>query len=232
MTNLTTTQIAALTALVLGTEPKRAASKDEAVKRFLKVAAERGIGARATEILFYGFEPAKQLVAAALAEVSEPAPTQGGAGLARLRRNTDAAALAAQTIAESEAALATAAKAREELRDDEIPAFLRKDRLAAVVEVYPAPAAAEPKPARKARETKKRPEAATVRAKIAETAIIVEVAENPKKPGSKAHARFSLYKAGATVGQFVEACVAAGFPAREALADISWDRRHEFIKVN
>lgn len=54
---------------------------------------------------------------------------------------------------------------------------------------------------------------------------------NPKKPGSKAHARFALYKADMTVGEYQVACKAAGFSVRNATADIAWDVKHGFVKL-
>ena len=47
MTNLSTIEVCKLTATVVGGGFKRAASKDEAVKRFRKVAAEAGVDADA-----------------------------------------------------------------------------------------------------------------------------------------------------------------------------------------
>lgn len=118
-----------------------------------------------------------------------------------------------------------------EFSDADVPAFLKKDRIAAIAEVVPEPVAEE-KPARKAREPKAKPEAGSVtRSKVAGSAIISKVTENPKKEGSKAHARFALYREGQTVDEFIAACVEAGFPATEAKADISWDRRHGLIAV-
>lgn len=54
---------------------------------------------------------------------------------------------------------------------------------------------------------------------------------NPKKPGSKSHARFALYAEHRTVQGYVAACVALGQPnaRRNATADIAWDAKHGFI---
>lgn len=52
--------------------------------------------------------------------------------------------------------------------------------------------------------------------------VITFVAENPKKKGSSAHARFALYKVGMTVSEFV----AAG----GTLGDVKWDAERGFIK--
>ena len=90
----------------------------------------------------------------------------------------------------------------------------------------------EAKPAKVARKSRAvKVEGTTSRSRVAPETVIAAVVENPKKPGSRAHARFALYRAGATVQDFVSACVAAGFPASEANADISWDRRKGFIKI-
>lgn len=53
--------------------------------------------------------------------------------------------------------------------------------------------------------------------------ITLLVKENPKRPGSKAHARFELYKNGMTVEQFL----AAG----GTLSDVAWNIAHKFIEV-
>ncbi len=118
----------------------------------------------------------------------------------------------------------------------DVPAFLKKGRaanIAAIAEVLPepvkAPKAVKPAKARKPRAEKA--EAPAKRARIEEEAVIVTVIANPKREGSRAHARFALYREGQTVKEFMDACVAAGFPAAEAKTDISWDRRHGFIKV-
>jgi hypothetical protein len=61
--------------------------------------------------------------------------------------------------------------------------------------------------------------------------ITVLVAANPKKPGSKSAARFSLYQTGQSVAAYVAACVAAGQSQRNATADLAWDVKHGFIKL-
>lgn len=53
--------------------------------------------------------------------------------------------------------------------------------------------------------------------------ITVLVKDNPKRPGSKSHARFALYKTGMTVGEFLAAGGTSG--------DVAWDARHKFIEV-
>jgi hypothetical protein len=65
--------------------------------------------------------------------------------------------------------------------------------------------------------------------------ITLLVEENPKRVGSKTHARFALYKTGMTVGQFLDACVAhdgpTARPRHRYLADLHWDRDHQFLTV-
>lgn len=59
---------------------------------------------------------------------------------------------------------------------------------------------------------------------FANTSIITLLSEtNPKKPGSKAHARFANYKS----GQTVEEALKAGL-RRD---DLAWDTAHGFIKI-
>jgi hypothetical protein len=53
--------------------------------------------------------------------------------------------------------------------------------------------------------------------------ITVLAAANPKRPGSKAHSTFSLYKTGMAVGEFLKA---GGY-----YAALSWDVGHRFVEV-
>lgn len=60
---------------------------------------------------------------------------------------------------------------------------------------------------------------------IPEHAVITVLSEgNPKRPGSASFERFKLYRTGMTVGDFLR-----GGGKRE---DISWDRNHEYIKLD
>lgn len=54
--------------------------------------------------------------------------------------------------------------------------------------------------------------------------VITQVVPNPKKPGSKAHARYALYREGMTVTEFM----AAGGTS----ADVKYDADHGFIRVD
>lgn len=76
---------------------------------------------------------------------------------------------------------------------------------------------------------------APIAAKPAPIAIATPLAclclVNPKKPGSKSHARFALYAEHRTVQGYVAACVASGQSRRNATADIAWDVKHGFIAV-
>lgn len=53
--------------------------------------------------------------------------------------------------------------------------------------------------------------------------ITVLAKENPKRPGSKAHARFALYRTGMTVGEWLE--------AGGTMSCLAYDLEHEFIEV-
>jgi hypothetical protein len=55
---------------------------------------------------------------------------------------------------------------------------------------------------------------------------------NPKKPGTKAHARFALYKGAKNVGEYLDKVEAAGFQRKEGLADLAWDAKHGFIVLH
>ena len=110
----------------------------------------------------------------------------------------------------------------------------------------PTPAAktaAAPAPAPAATETKAAPAAAPAKeAKVplakmrgprgvAETAkITVKYEGNPKRPSSKAHAVFALYKTGMTVGEF---CDAVDATENKGLATIAmtYDASHGFIEI-
>lgn len=65
-----------------------------------------------------------------------------------------------------------------------------------------------------------------------DTAKITVVAEtNPKRPGTKAHAKWQLYAKAKTVGDVIAAFVAAKHPKRRALSALRWDEAHGFIKI-
>lgn len=53
--------------------------------------------------------------------------------------------------------------------------------------------------------------------------VILSVAPNPKKPGSKSWPRYELYRVGMTVSEFVE--------AGGSMADVAWDTERGFIKL-
>jgi hypothetical protein len=62
------------------------------------------------------------------------------------------------------------------------------------------------------------------RAKISGEAVIEVLAKvNPKRPNTKAHAAFALYRTGMTVAEALKAGVSR--------ADLSWDSRHKFITL-
>ncbi len=56
-----------------------------------------------------------------------------------------------------------------------------------------------------------------------DTRVIATVAPNPKRPGSKSHARYTLYEVGATVEDLISRGLTAG--------DIRHDLSHGFITV-
>lgn len=114
MTNLTTAQIASLTAAVTGEAPRGAATKEAAARRFKNALADE-IGAeiaatRAQEILACGFSVAEEMVAACLAEADAARNERNktpdaGPGLARLRAAPEAEAVR-QTVLADEKAIA------------------------------------------------------------------------------------------------------------------------------
>jgi hypothetical protein len=53
---------------------------------------------------------------------------------------------------------------------------------------------------------------------------------NEKRPGSKAHQRFSLYRSGMTPNAYVLACKNAP-GGDDAKIDLTWDLAHGFIKI-
>lgn len=140
-----------------------------------------------------------------------PEAIKSSPGLARLRASQVAADLRTSTLSDADAARAA------------VVAGKPTDRKAALdLGVEP-----EAKPAKA---PKVKAEGTKARTKIDTTAKIVAVIENPKKSGSRSHARFALYAVGQTAETFIAACVAAGYPEAEAKADLSWDRRKGFIK--
>jgi hypothetical protein len=67
-----------------------------------------------------------------------------------------------------------------------------------------------------------------------QNSVIQKVVANPKKPGSHAYKRFSLYRDGMTVKEYVAACKSACKSAErpeDALLDISWDLDRNFIEL-
>lgn len=230
-TDLSTNQIAQLTAILTGAGLKRSATKADAQKRFLAVAALHKIE-NATDLLTMSFEAAQSMAEKIKAAISErdaapadevlPAPRQmseprPSPGLARLRASRNAEELRRETAAAAAQATALA------------PLVGNSSARRAALELGQMP---EAKPGRAAKAPKpERTEGESARTKLDLTATIAAVVANPKQPGSRSHARFALYRAGATVQQFIDACVAAGFPAREAKADLSWDRRKQFITI-
>lgn len=240
MTNLTAAEINSLTSAITGVEAGRVANKAAAESRFRRAAAAHGIDADAILSCSTGFdagralEAAKQAAATDLeaekaaaaardARVMQAAATMVSPGLARLRAHPKAEELRQQAIADGEAVI----------RGEDPFAKTRKGRAAlAVLEAEaPAPEAVKVKKTRAAKPKAEKTEGRAPRVSASETAVISAVCANPKKPGSRAYERFSLYAAGQSVKDFIAACIKAGFAEREARADISWDRRKGFITV-
>ena len=59
------------------------------------------------------------------------------------------------------------------------------------------------------------------------TPVTVLRTENPKR--GKSASRFAHYFTSTTVGEYVNKCVADGWPRAKALADVRWDERHGHI---
>lgn len=53
--------------------------------------------------------------------------------------------------------------------------------------------------------------------------------ENPKGGASKD--RYALYKDNMTVNAYIKGCEGLGYPASKARADIRWDQKKGFIKI-
>ena len=242
-TELASTQIAQLTAIMTGGGYKRSATKADAIKRFVKVATENGLGTTTIEaILACPSDAAENVLRGALstddaekeallrdcgqddgeagasyADLSEE-PAAISPGLARLRTSKNAEAIRLSTIEEGKTALAKVKAARANAAAKAADAAAKAPKVAKAPKTQKAP--------------KEKKASDATRTRIDGAAKIAVVAEkNPKKQGSRSYARFALYANGQTVEQFIAACVAAGFPANEAKADLSWDRRHGFIAV-
>lgn len=125
-TTLSTAEICALTASILGQPAKKAATKDAAAGRFVKVAAERGIPA--SDVLSMTFEAAQATIARVLSGEQPAIPNV----------KVEAETVPADAI------------------PDFVPEFLRKDRVAtmnAIADIKPQPEAKpakQPKPAKAA----------------------------------------------------------------------------------
>jgi hypothetical protein len=72
MTNLSTTKIDALTAILTGTETKRANSKDATIARFTKAAAAKGINQEAIDAILAADDAAQNVLAGYLAAQAAP----------------------------------------------------------------------------------------------------------------------------------------------------------------
>lgn len=213
MTNLTSPQLNELTEIVTGAPVSRAPTKGKAVERFTKAAEAQGLDAE--RILAMPFGDAKAILIGGgpveddlpeseiTKRVNEIQPGSGGPGLARLRAHKDYGKITQQTQDEAAAVL----------RGEDPFKKAKKPRAAK-------PAAAEPKPVK------------ATRSKVQPDHLIDSVIENPKRPGTKAHAIFACYKNGQTVAQFVRAVEKAGFTEADARSNIAWDSRKEFIRVS
>lgn len=62
--------------------------------------------------------------------------------------------------------------------------------------------------------------------------IRIVAKENPKRPGTKAHKLFSIYRPGMTVAQYRDAVVALrGVRPRRARSSLRYDVRHGYVAV-
>lgn len=65
--------------------------------------------------------------------------------------------------------------------------------------------------------------------------IEVRVSQNPKRAGTKAHARFALYRDGMTVAEYKAACTAHdgkhARPGFRYLGDLKWDEERQYVMV-
>ena len=61
--------------------------------------------------------------------------------------------------------------------------------------------------------------------------VLVRVADNPKKSGSKAHQVYSCYQVGMSVRDFVAAVVAQGKSAADAYANLKYDAAKGFVEL-
>ena len=239
MTDLSITDIAAAIAILTGTQVVRYPTKDKATAKLEKVLApvvgETSAPKAAAAILACANrEHAEQAAFSIKAEaerdarVVQAAATIVSPGLARLRAHPKAEAIRQQTVEEASAVTTTGVYPFEKARK-------RRDALAQIEAIAPAPEATEqPKKARapKAKaEPKPKAEGRAQTVRNADDAIISAVVENPKKAGSRAAAVFAHYRAGQTVADFIAACAAGGIAEKEARSNLSWDRRKGFITI-
>lgn len=268
-TALTISQISSLSSVLTGEPAKRAATKGDAIKRFLSVAETAGVQ-NVTDLLAMPFEIAKPTVeqiktaidaaadlktanapkdeAEALPEPRTMSEPMKSPGLARLRASKEAEAIRLATVAASDTATAVkggtyaerrlAAGATPETSEGETGFWQQTENgpvwhtLGKVAKAPKAKAEKVAKPAKvKKEKAAKVAKAPGSNVKIGLDAVISAVVANPKGKGSRSFARFELYRNGATVGEYIDACVAAGFTAKDAKADLSWDRRKGFITI-
>ena len=62
--------------------------------------------------------------------------------------------------------------------------------------------------------------------------IVVVSTANPKRPGTKAAAKWPLYEGAKTVADVVAAFKRAGFAGRRAMSALRWDAARGFVKID
>ena len=75
------------------------------------------------------------------------------------------------------------------------------------------------------------PAAARAPATFDPTHIVTVNVTNPKRPGTKCHDGFAVYKSGLTVAETAEAYVRAGWPRKYAYSALRWDTARNYVTV-
>ena len=82
----------------------------------------------------------------------------------------------------------------------------------------------------KPRPKREKKNGATRRGKFTDEMKVISVIDNPKRPNTKAHQKFAMFRKGMTLGAYREA-VDKKFGPGEASAEINYSVQKGFIKV-
>jgi len=209
MTDLESLSIATLATVYNGVAEKKVnkfSSKAEAVRR-----TARALEAAGKTLVT---EPSGAVRAVPVARANGHANGRVSPGMNRLRNSPRYEAIVAQNLEEQSRAF----EAAKRQRAGQPPAPARRAGPAQSRTSDSGPPSNRRGPATKYRDDQK--------IRILTPQLAGGVHENPKRAGTDSHARFAMYRDGMTVGEYVKLV-----GRRYATADIRWDSKQGFIRV-